>query len=589
MRPSRPLDIARLRRAVTANWRLMAPFRDKRRQQIKQLLGRNFSDDGFRESIPMNLIALAYSVHVHNLVANRPRVLVTTKIRELQPTATDFQVSVDLLMKEIEIVQSLRRCAAAGLFGLTFAKMAICDDGSQDPQKVAGQPFLEDIDLDDLVVDMQKRWSQVAFIGNLYGIAEDELRGNDLYIQSVVDKLRPQPDESRLNVDGSEHISTLSVGSGIDEEPYTRTIDVIDVWIPRDKLLITLPRADINEALRVVEWDGPEHGPYHKLAFLEAPGQLMPLTPAAQWYDQHVLANALYRKVARQALRQKTVLGAVAEGLDDADRILKADDGDILKLRVQGGAQEYSFGGPQQAVLAMSVMAKDLFAYFAGNLDSYGGLSPQADTLGQDQLIHETASRQLKAMQDRMVEFTEQIVRDLAYYRWHDPIRTDNVTKRIEGVDFDFQSQFGPASKLGMFFNYQFEVVPYSMQHRTPAMRLQTMLQMLEKVIMPTTPLMQQQGLGLDVREMIRTIANYSDMYELNNWLRYSPESGGGHLADEEREPLPSILSGNRDRTVTRINRPDRTRRAADYALTQTLLGGGVQDSEAMAATGFRS
>jgi hypothetical protein len=577
-----------LGRAATASYRLLQPFREKRIRLVRQLLGRNFSDEGCTEAVSLNLIGLAYAIHTHNLVANKPKILCTTKIRQLRPTAEDFRLSIDLLIEEIALARSLRECAAAALFGISMAKVGLCEAGQDGLERVSGAPFVEPVDLDDFVVDMSaKRWNEIAFIGNCYRISIQDLRESDWYDQGIVDQLQPD-DKSQVNEGGDDKITSLSIGTAGDHDPYFETVELVDLWVPRDRIVVTVPRVGMDRVLRTIEWTGPSVGPYRKLIFLEAPGQLMPLPPAAQWYDLHVQANALYRKVVRQGLRQKTIVGAVAEGVDDADNVIKASDGDVIRLRQPGGMSEISFGGPNQPVLAMAVTARDLFSYFAGNLESYGGLGPQADTLGQDQIIHETASRQLKDMQDRMVEFTSEVVRDLAFWRWHDPLRVDRLNKRIEGVDFDFPTEFGPHTRAGMLFDYQFEIAPYSMQHRTPAMRLQTLMQFLNGFLIPAAGLMQSQGLSLDAKEIIKTIAAYSDMHEINDFVKFSPAAGGTSLDEQSQKAPPSITHESSHRTYERINRPGRTNRGADYALAQTMLGGGVQGSEAASVAGMQ-
>lgn len=59
--------------------------------------------------------------------------------------------------------------------------------------------------------------------------------------------------------------------------------------------------AAYRDPIRIVDWEGPESGPFCILGFSEVPDQTMPLAPAATWYDLHNMINVLYRKMRRQA------------------------------------------------------------------------------------------------------------------------------------------------------------------------------------------------------------------------------------------------------------------------------------------------
>lgn len=51
-----------------------------------------------------------------------------------------------------------------------------------------------------------------------------------------------------------------------------------------------------GEPLRVVDWEGPESGPYHLLWYNEMPSNSFPLAPVTQWIDLNDGYNRVMRK-----------------------------------------------------------------------------------------------------------------------------------------------------------------------------------------------------------------------------------------------------------------------------------------------------
>ena len=79
----------------------------------------------------------------------------------------------------------------------------------------------------------------------------------------------------------------------------------------------------------------------------------------------------------------------IAEG--KTKRITRtANDGEVILVNDANSLKEMRFGGPDQANLAFAIHAKATHSEIAGNLQTLGGLSPQADTLGQEQLLNQS-------------------------------------------------------------------------------------------------------------------------------------------------------------------------------------------------------
>ena len=94
---------------------------------------------------------------------------------------------------------------------------------------------------------------------------------------------------------------------------------------------------------------------------------------------------------------------------------------------------------------------------------------------------------------------------------------------------------------------------------------------------MPSMPIMQQQGMGLDMGALLRIYAQYSNMPELNEIVTQQgqpPEQGMGRDAESQGQP-PVSHSINE-----RISRPGATRGGAESVLINNLMGSNMQGSE---------
>lgn len=567
----------------------LEPFRKHRYKAIEQLVGFHYSDDGAKTTVPVNLVEMALNIFVRHLAPPEMRTLITTQYRGLKPMASDFELGTNHLIQEIQLGKTLRRIAQEAMLS-TWGMAKI---GLERVHQVevrgfyhdVGQPFVDLVDLDDWVHDMSSKvWEQVGYAGNQYDLPLEVAREVDAWDKSVREGLQSNY-QTAYNEQGDPKAETISRGNEGHEREFKDYTTVWDIWLPLENKLITLPADDDGglrleaKPLRVIDWDGPEGGPYRYLHFNDVPSNIMPLAPAAQWMDLHMLINVVWRKLGRQAERQKDVLVVPPASGDDAQRLQRSSDGEYIRQDVPNSVNEFKYGGPDQQNLAFSIMVKDLFVYMGGNLDALGGLGPQSETLGQDQLLSASASKRVADMQQRMLEFTTEIVRDLAWYLWTDPLIDLTLVKRIPGVDLDIPTSFTAEQREGDFLDYNIQIDPYSMQHQTPQTQLQTLVQMFREFVMPAAPLMAEQGIQIDWEMFLRTMAKYTNMTELEDMILFLESEQSGYNANGQGPVIPR--PAQTVRRHERVNIPGASRHGKDAALIQTLLGGGQPDSAA--------
>ena len=96
---------------------------------------------------------------------------------------------------------------------------------------------------------------------------------------------------------------------------------------------------------------------------------------------------------------------------------------------------------------------------------------------------------------------------------------------------------------------------------------------------MPAMPMLQQQGIGVDIQQFLRLISKYENIADLDTVLRFEMPMGQEEMkAEPPRKPVTS------NRTYTRRN-VSQGGAGRDEAMMSTLMGSG-NDSDAANAMG---
>jgi len=584
--PTSDKKLSDLWQAIHWSRRRMQPFREKRLRAIRQYVGFNYSDDGSLDRVPVGLLEMLISVYTSHLSTIADSVSVSTRIAKLKMQATTLTLVTRFLINELRIRDSLEQIVRDALFSVGIAKVGLERFGSVEVDSEfhdVGRPFVNPVSLDDFVIDMQaKRFGAHQYIGNRYRLPYEEVMQSPWFENK--DQLSPVARTS-YNEFGDEREGVVSAGEEGDPDDYCQEVELWDIYVPRENMMITLPSEEAGGGLPIMErkWDGPEIGPYRMLGFGDVPGNLMPLSPVSTIMDLHELANRIFNKLGRQTDRQKTVLGVDSSATDDGTRIVNASDGDVIALDHPDKGREYRFGGIDQISLGFLLQVKQLFSYFGGNIDVLGGLGPQSDTLGQDQLITAGANMRMQMLQRKAAEFSQGVLRDVAWYAWQDPMFDPTLAKRVEGTDIEVPVSFKLEEREGDFFDFNFKVDAYAEPVRSPSQKLQTTMMIFERLIGPYLPMIQQAGAMLDWQAFLKQVADQAGMTEeFSDFLRYSrPDPvmqqmmGGGGQSSHERTMAP-----NTTRTNVRVNRPGATQQGQDQEMAKLMFGGNSQPSQ---------
>lgn len=564
----------RLTTAIDWSIRQLATPRKNRIDAIRQFVGSHYHDNGTDKRVPTNFIELAITIYVRQLAARAPKAMVTAKSADLKPFAYSMELALNQIPDEIKLGSTLRRAVINAMFGWAVVKVGIEASGRRILGHDVGEPFVDLVGLDDYFVDMTaKSEDGVMYQGNEYWLPVDDAR-------AIFGENSLQPDKHTvIGAQGEEKAEGISVGESGDV--YAERIWLRDVWLPRENKLVTYA-VKSKQVLRIVEWDGPEHGPYYTLGFAEVPDNLLPLPPVALWRDLHELGNSLFRKLGRQADAKKTVAAFSGGNDEDVEALKKAADGEGVRYTGQK-PEAITVGGIDAPTLAFYLQVRDLFSYFAGNLDSLGGLAPTTETVGQDRLLSEAASARLRHMSDMTVDFARSIFKALAWYEWTDPIRRRTIQKTLPGTDISIRVDWSPETREGNWLDYNFDVDPYSMQDNSPSAKLAKIGMALERFVLPLLPQIEMAGGQIDFKALLDHVARFGDVPELGDIVRFADRDMGGQpvAAGANAQPTAAARPAHTTRTYERVNRPGATRHGKDDVLSRLLMGGKVQMSEA--------
>jgi hypothetical protein len=578
MNPNNYRKLKKLREAMDWSSDRLKHFREKRMDAIRQYVGHHYSgEDGASDRVPINMLQLAVDTFQRKIAANTPQVECSTDYYDLVPGAADLTCAINFIFNKIDIERALNMAGTDGLFGIGAIKVGLdLDEEMPNRRHIRGLPFVEAIPTEDWIHDMTARVEEeFQYSANRYRVPIEWVKENRSFKKPVRDKAVATGNSGDPRKDGYVRPETMSRGGGTGVEEYDEQVDLWDIWLPRERLLVTCLDEDLEKPLRVMEWEGPDRGPFHLLSFGYVPGNVLPLAPAHMWLDLHELINRLFLKAARQAERQKTILGVSVQGLDDGQRIIEANDGDSVPMLDPKAAQEYRFGGADQSTTGLIIYLRDMFSYLSGNLDVIGGLGSQTRTLGQDKLLNENSSDKVLDMQKKMAKFVKGIATDVGWYAWEDPFINLPLVKRVAGTNIEVPFRFTPERRMGDYFAYAFDIKPFSLAQRSPTEQLNTIIPLAQEIIIP---LMEKAGKQFDVDGFIALVAKYSHCPELAR-LEVRP------MNSAPPNEMPRPASGQTTRNYVRHNIPGGSRQGKDQALAATLMGAPQQASEMAALT----
>ncbi|MEK7767379.1 MAG: hypothetical protein AAB368_14205, partial [bacterium] len=283
----------------------------------------------------------------------------STKVQDLRPVANAMQIAINERVRQARLADALGLAVADALVGMGVIKVGVC----QTPQEGTDgwvhdyqETYCDSIGMDDFVFDMGvNRWDRIGYCGHRLYRPRRALEMDPRYDPAVVANL-PSLERSIFDENGEMKAEGLSrtddPGHDCDHEDM---VELWEIWLPRERVVLLLPadRAGIIRTTPLVppaDYQGPEWGPYHLLRLGELPDNIMPAPPIMDLADMHMAMQGVFRKLIKQATRQKTLLGTL-NGLDtDSKKVQEAMDGcfqaraqrdGLIRCQAGSGAQRH--------------------------------------------------------------------------------------------------------------------------------------------------------------------------------------------------------------------------------------------------------
>lgn len=547
-----------LYRSIEACYRGLEPFRQLNRKLVREYAGPAYGECETKRKY-LNLTSQLIDAYMMMLAANRPTADITTRYPSLRPYAKHYETGVNNLIGEIGLEGTIRRWVLDACFTAGIIKVHQKDAGEvqfeQNLWMDPGTPFASNVSLDNFVYDTGARsWGELRWAGDMYRLSMEDLEEGvrlGIYNPDVAATAKPS---SKFAVD-KDRLEEFSRGNETDLDECEPMIDVADIWVKRDRRIYTFVVTDRarfcikgQTPLAVMDWEDPETGPYHILGFSEVPENIMPIGPAVHLDELERLINNMLRKQARRAMRHKEATVFSAQAADTAKRWQNTNDGGMLQgdattigKLVDGGLDPMAM----QGISTFIALYKDA----GGNLDALRGTGASAGTVGQEQLIHDAANRSIAQMQYRVMDATRRLIKSLAFMLWQDEFKEIAGEMVIEGTNYSVDATWRPGDREGNFLDYNFDINVYSMAYRPPAQRADSLMQYVERIVMPGMQMLMQQGGTIDMAALNEIMAGLLGLDELKQIVTFTVPTEA-----EESHPSTSLKPPNTTRTQIRKN-----------------------------------
>lgn len=535
MNPDKDVDRTRLFRALDWSYRKLEPFRTLTTNLVQEYVGTGYGNPSRRPRYEtlLNLMNQTVDAYTMSLVANRPRVMVSTKKPQLRYFARQFETAVNNLIEEIKIEYTLRQAVLDAFFCVGIVKVQMADSApvqlDTDLWSDPGMPFAANVSIENWVHDMAAtKYSRIQYAGDWYRIPWSDLQG-PMFIQENVRDI-PANSKHRFGEGETQRLSQLATGEEVDPDELEPMVDLLDVWVPRDKKIYTFPIdpqrpfGGGQKPVAVLDWNGPEFGPYHLLSFNDVPENILPTSPAQHLSGLSRIINNIARKQSRKAHGQKEVYTVPPGDQKDGDKVRGASDQEFVVVADPKEIGTIKTGGVDAALQAYMQSLVQVYDRMAGNLPAMLGLSSQAPTLGQEQLLQSAVSKKEAMMQYRVLDFARGLIRDLGFMLWTDQAKTIPATLEIPGLD-EYQpvdATWTPEDREGDFFDYNFAIDIFSMPYQSPAQKFQALIGLVTQVFAPAGPMLMAQGGQINFQKIAEVAAEYLNIPVVSEVIEFS-------------------------------------------------------------------
>lgn len=490
-------------------------FRAARVHFINQYVGAYYDKvEGAIGTNAINLIFNAVRVLVPTMVMNFPKHTIMTPYLQAREYANLLGLALDQHDMQIDIRNTYRKVIVDAIFTLGILKTGLAqsdsvyvfDDDLGSNSIDNGTVYTDSVDFDNFVVDPSSKdylFRDASFMGDRVTVPRKMLLDSGFYNNELIERL-PRADDDTRRGEKAEDASMRNIEKEENAE-LQDSVEIYEIWVPAANAIVTVPGSrdvSFKDYLRVADYYGVKEGPYTLLTLTPpVPGNPMPIPMVGIWYDLHVLANRMAKKVVEQAERQKDIIGYKRSSADDAEEMKDAGDGEAVALDDPDGVKTYSFGGQQNSNVNHLQSLENWFNMMAGNPSQVGGQNIEAHSATAANILQQNSGIGLEDMRDMVYQMAASEARKRAWYFHTDPMMRLPLTKRqpvMQGqmvqtpqgpqwlatpVMQEVQVILTPEARSGNFIDYTFTIEPESMGRRDSKTRLAQALSFAQQIL----------------------------------------------------------------------------------------------------------
>lgn len=494
--------------------RMEAPL--QKRQKLLALWASGFFDLGYQREHMINLIDRGVYTIVPYLIEGNPKLMVETLVANLRPWANTTQLALNFLIQKMNLADNVFiPVAINSMFGAGITRTFTEFDRTvniDDEVIKSGIPVVRVIDDVDYIGDVSAKSRQdYAFEGDIYKLPTAYAKQLfDKYADDIMPDCKLTSDYSPEKISNGEwDLNRLSL------RDYTT---FMDIYLYDEGVTVTImPEGSSAKILRTVEEDNPGESPYDFLGYSFFPGTTYPIPPAWKWHDIDVSMNILARTAREQAESQKDILFVPPGNKDLGKSVTNAKNLDVLVAMNPEQLHKESLGGVNPDNYNWMQFAEGQFTKSGASTDILGGRGASAPTLGQEQMSYANASRIVNNMYTRWHNFMTSVIRKLAWKVWTDPTVYIPVIDKIPGVG-ELPVVFSQADKVGDYYDFVFQIMPYSTQRTSPEVLYQKLMGFMGQWVLPTYQFAAQQGAQLDIPTVTKILSDYLGITNLNQF-----------------------------------------------------------------------
>lgn len=502
-----PTEISpqKLNEAVENGVKRLQMFRASRLMFLRQFVGQYYdAAHGNIGSEPLNLIFNAIRVLVPSLVFNYPEHVVGSQFLAYRNYGDMIGMALSQQDRKLKMRDVYRRWIVDAIFQIGILKTGLCDSGSvigfnPDDRIDPGTVYTDNVDFDNFVFDPNaKQIDDALFVGDRVEISRSLLLDSGKYANDIVERM-PRSNGEPADYDRAERLSAKNIN-------YSETGDLEDkvavweLWVPRAKAIVTIPAGGgfrTDKFLRTHDAYGDDSGPYTYLRLTPpVPNNPLPISMVGIWHDLHLAANKMVKKVMEQADRQKDIVGYKPSAADDAQDALEAGDGEAIAMQDPDGVKTFSFGGQQPSNEAHIQQLQMWFNMMAGNPEGMAGISMNAKTASEANILQSNAQITQDDMKDLVYCGAAEEARKRAWYLHTDPLLEVPMIRRVHipaqyagGMmiqppqEQELQVFLTPEARCGDFLDFAFTITPESMGRTDRAKRMAQAVEFAVKIL----------------------------------------------------------------------------------------------------------